>query len=193
MENPYKDILKFRKDNINDTVAQKELKKAFLKLYKEMQLQCISVKELCLKANVARTTFYAYYQNIDELLEEIENNLLDEVMSLKNIINTKEITEKEMEFFDELLLFIQKNKSVIFTLVVDKINIRFIEKWKFGMKYHIWEKYCTNKIYKNEKLILEMIASEIMSSYVFYLKYPNEIDFTGVKHLVTQTFKLLEC
>lgn len=39
---------------------------AFLKLYRSKPYEKISVKELCATAHVARTTFYSYYDNLND-------------------------------------------------------------------------------------------------------------------------------
>ena len=52
------------------------MKEALLSLIDEKELHRISVKEICEKANVARSTFYAYYDVIDDCLLVIENRFM---------------------------------------------------------------------------------------------------------------------
>ncbi len=44
--------------------------KAFIELLSEKDIQYITVKEICQKAGVNRSTFYLHYETIDDLLEE---------------------------------------------------------------------------------------------------------------------------
>ena len=43
------------------------IKKEFMKEYAHKSLESITIKELCFNTPVARTTFYNYYHNMDEL------------------------------------------------------------------------------------------------------------------------------
>ncbi|MFA6846158.1 MAG: TetR family transcriptional regulator, partial [Sphaerochaetaceae bacterium] len=55
------------------------LKQSLLSLMKERPITKISVKELCEKADVNRTTFYAHYTAINELLQQIESELMERI------------------------------------------------------------------------------------------------------------------
>jgi AcrR family transcriptional regulator len=61
------------------------LKQSLLALMEDRPISKISVKELCEKADVNRTTFYAHYNDIDELLRQIEDELFMEVR--KSLVN----------------------------------------------------------------------------------------------------------
>lgn len=62
-----------------NTEAEKKIHKAFLELYRQKNINKISVKELCLKAEVSRVTFYTYFEDIHTLLNEIENKIIADV------------------------------------------------------------------------------------------------------------------
>lgn len=47
--------------------TKESIQKTFIKLYSKMDYDRITIKELCIQTPVARTTFYSYYSNIDEL------------------------------------------------------------------------------------------------------------------------------
>ncbi len=55
------------------TDAQHSLWDAIAVLWNKKSIYQIGIKELCQTAHVARSTFYVYYQNIDELALEMEN------------------------------------------------------------------------------------------------------------------------
>lgn len=64
------------------TGAQSAIEKALLALYEEKEVYQISVKELTTKANVARSTFYTYYEVIDDSLLELEDRCVYELLKL---------------------------------------------------------------------------------------------------------------
>ena len=51
--------------------SQELLHQALLALLKEKPLNKITVRELCLKAGVNRTTFYNHYQSLEDILREL--------------------------------------------------------------------------------------------------------------------------
>lgn len=54
------------------------IKEAFLKFLKDKPLAEITIKEICIEANINRATFYRNYEDIYQLFEEIENELIQE-------------------------------------------------------------------------------------------------------------------
>ncbi len=64
----------------------KKTKKAFedslAQLAKDRQLNKISVKEICEKAELSRNAFYFHYKDINDLINDIENNVIDEVAAI---------------------------------------------------------------------------------------------------------------
>lgn len=48
----------------------------FMRIYERERMDRITVKRLCAAVPVARTTFYAHYRNVDDVLLEVEDGLL---------------------------------------------------------------------------------------------------------------------
>lgn len=55
------------------------LKEALLDLLKDRPIERISVKEICDKADINRSTFYVHYGSPQELLDSIKNDMYDEI------------------------------------------------------------------------------------------------------------------
>ncbi len=51
---------------------------AFLELIEHKDLPYITVKEICEKAEVNRSTFYLHYETIDDLLQETTQHIIDQ-------------------------------------------------------------------------------------------------------------------
>lgn len=62
------------------TTAAK-MDKAFLELIEKKDFAYITVKEICEKAGVNRSTFYLHYETIDDLLAESAKYIIDEFTS----------------------------------------------------------------------------------------------------------------
>lgn len=88
----------------------------------------ISVKELCVVADVNRTTFYAHYNNTMELLEDTRNYMIDKFLSSFDKTNFEEIKKGEQDtdlinetYLIKYLNLIKENKWLY--VVYDKHNL----------------------------------------------------------------------
>ncbi len=59
--------------------TRKRIEQTYLNLIFEKKWDRITVKELCSRANITRGTFYQYYGDIYELMEQIQNSILEEM------------------------------------------------------------------------------------------------------------------
>jgi AcrR family transcriptional regulator len=96
--------------------------KALLILLEKKDINEITVKEICEKAGVNRTTFYLHYQNIDDLFQEtidmLNNDFKEsfEIKEIKPIIkkgNAEELIFIREEFIRPYLQFVKENKRVL--------------------------------------------------------------------------------
>lgn len=55
------------------------LMEAFLTLYREQSIDKISVSAIVAAAGVHRSTFYVYFQDVYDLLEQVERSMLEEM------------------------------------------------------------------------------------------------------------------
>ncbi len=62
--------------------TRRNLRTAFWSLYTQKPLEKISVREITALAGYNRGTFYLYYQDVYDLLNQIEDELLDELQRL---------------------------------------------------------------------------------------------------------------
>ena len=67
--------------------TKKRLKDALMALYAQYDFQSITVTMVCREAGLHRSTFYLYYNSIDEVLREIEHEILEEIQNFADKIN----------------------------------------------------------------------------------------------------------
>lgn len=94
-------------------------KEALVDLLKDNNISQISIKKLCEKAELNRSTFYAHYIDIYDLLEEVEDDVIEEmpIISYSQSHNDKEICQ--------FIEYIERNYDKIIILVN---NCNFIQK-----------------------------------------------------------------
>lgn len=104
-----------------------KMDKAFLELLERKDLEYISVKEICEKAGVNRSTFYLHYETIGDLLEESIQYVIDDFVSHYNIkteafiskINDCPINELFLltpQYLSPFLGYIKNNKKLFLTV-----------------------------------------------------------------------------
>lgn len=156
------------------------IKNQFIELYMMGGLKTATIKSLCEKIPIARTTFYAYYADIYSVLEEIEDEIIHDLFVMnENFINCDLRNYKRgvpMDCFKETLNYVKKHKNIISALLGKNYDASFIYKWKKIIKHHFKEKYKKEFMtYKHIDLVLEQIASSIIGAYSYWVVHNEEI------------------
>ena len=106
-----------KKDNRRVVMTKRIIKDVFIEMLEKKSIQKIYVRELCVKADINRNTFYKYYESQYDLLAEIENDLLIEIEEkCKDTDNTKGL--------NNILQYISRNKKtykVVFNANIDSM------------------------------------------------------------------------
>lgn len=113
------------KDNQRARLSKQLLKNALMELMVEKgAVEKISVRELCLKAQLNRSTFYAHYNEPGEILAEIENDLLLSTEDhLKKIGNENAGGAKK--YILSFLKYIKENRDYCKVLLIDSFDTAF--------------------------------------------------------------------
>lgn len=181
--NPYNYINQLPVQNV--TPAQEAIENALLSLNDEKEIYKIAVKELCARANVARSTFYAYYEVIDDCLANIENRLICKLITLNDeLCKPEKIETLDLSFFEETLKYINMNQKNLYLFLVKRYNHRFVNKWKDAIKYHLYNRMPKHINEKNKELTLEIIAAQTIGAYQYWLENPYDLDIEYVKKLL---------
>ncbi|MCI1655124.1 MAG: TetR/AcrR family transcriptional regulator [Lachnospiraceae bacterium] len=102
-----------------------------MKEYDKKDIQGITVKALCAATPVARTTFYTYFDNTDDVRCEVENDLIKGLLKVSQDISSGNLTDMDFsQFMDETEGYIKDNWTYIYAFLVRQPNLRFIRKWK---------------------------------------------------------------
>ena len=92
--------------------GRKKIIVALLSLLEKKSLEEINVTELCRVAHISRSTFYAYYTNINQCLDDIEEIFLMHIN--KDIMKSGESSDWD-EFFqnvNHMLDYMKKNGEI---------------------------------------------------------------------------------
>ncbi|MCY7190914.1 TetR/AcrR family transcriptional regulator [Streptococcus gallolyticus] len=177
--------------------TKENIQQTFVRQYAQKDYAMMTIKDLCAAVPIARTTFYTYYDNLDDLKTEIEDNL---IMGLLNVVN--EIADGDIEkmifaeFLDATQCYIQAHWDTFDTFLIRQPNLRFIDKWKAAIKQNFKKRYPDKISLPNYDLIAEMLASATISAYSYWMQNPSKVNTEEMKKLITQALesivKLLE-
>ena len=114
---------------------------AFFTLLRQKEFGKITVSDIAREAGINRKTFYAYYNDLDELLAGIEDSLIDKYRPLLMSIDVTGGSFDAKAFFEQFNSLAREDIDVYRTLA------------QYGMLIHILEKI--------EELIVEIITRQL--------------------------------
>lgn len=156
--------------------SKKIIRDTFIELYLEKPIHKITVTALTKKANITRGTFYIYFSDIYEVLEEIENDIINFLKSKLDIHKFKEnILNKSFNAsltIYELLLYAKENKLYFKAL----LGVHSYSSFKYKLKNIIKENFCFilngQKVYLNSTsfdFYIEYLASAHIGCIIFWI------------------------
>ena len=119
-----------KKTDIRIIKTRRAIQAAFLKLMKEKGFTAVTVKDIIQEAEINRSTFYAHYDDINDLVITIEGNFAN---SISHIFNFG--LRQTHEAFIEMFEFIKKNKYFYKSF----LNIPYTTFAEKNMKFQIME------------------------------------------------------
>lgn len=159
--------MKNNKEIISNT--KQDLIDAFWYLYCNKRIEKITIKEITLKAGYNRSTFYEYFIDIYDVLEQIESSLIPNI----NELPPTTILNKNFEIpIDVFLKLYEKNEKYYSVLLGDNGDPAFSSKLKNSIKPMLKETLVT-KVKLNDvefDFILEYILSSMISVMSYWLK-----------------------
>ncbi|QOV20388.1 TetR/AcrR family transcriptional regulator [Blautia liquoris] len=114
--------------------TRKKIMDAFWEVYKNIRIEKITVSSITKNAHLNRGTFYEYFNDVYDLLDQIENDLLNEIAAwLASKVHKKEKIKFE-EFAHELSPFFFENNDKIFILLSERGDPSFQQKLRQKIK-----------------------------------------------------------
>jgi AcrR family transcriptional regulator len=119
------------------------LRQSLLELMKERPVNRITVKDICLKADVNRGTFYAHYSTPSDLLSQIEDDLYEQIRhSLDRSLKTETLSALLLEIFGSIrengdlcrIIFSEFGDKEFLKKIINIARDRCLEEWKVYMR-----------------------------------------------------------
>lgn len=114
-----------RKANHTSEETKKSIISSFISLYEIHEIDKISISILCENAKINRGTFYYYYKDIYDLLEQIENGFINDLKSTYLSLINKDLTGNiGIGDIIKINRFIKRNKELIILFFDKRANKR---------------------------------------------------------------------
>lgn len=165
-------------------------------LLEKKDIKYITVKEICNKAGVNRSTFYLHYENINDLVEETMNYVNKKFIDYFNE-NTKEFVNKikessledlklvEKEYLTPYLTFINDNKSLFKASFSNPIGMNAFDRYN-NLKKHIiipiLEKF--NIVEKEQDYIIAFYINGIIAIIKEWIKTGCKDSISDIENII---------
>lgn len=160
--------------------TKQKLREAFWELYKEKRIDKISIKEITDMAGYNRGTFYLYYKDVYDILDQLENELLSSLDEISDILVRFAISkEGYIEEYNRLIKYLKENNQYISVLFGENGDAYFQSKYKDVLKECLKEHIDMNAVEYSEDTVdfsLEFFISGLLGLILYYLakhKEPN--------------------
>ncbi|MCR5537847.1 MAG: TetR/AcrR family transcriptional regulator [Lachnospiraceae bacterium] len=116
-----------KRENQRVTLTKQLLTEALLGLLQKKPIRIVSVRELCEKAGINRTTFYHHYGSQYDLLNEISQRFLDQI-SERLAAADPENRDSVQERVTMVLAYLRDNRELAVLLLNNNIDPTFAER-----------------------------------------------------------------
>lgn len=172
----------------------KKMDEAFLQLLEKKDFSYITVKEICEKARVNRSTFYLHYETLEDLLSESVEYMNEQFLehmkysSVNFMEQIKECSADELYLIEPKYLlpyleYIQKNKRLFFTAIMRAKTLRLDDSYDKLFRHvftPILERYKVPV--ENRRYIITFYIQGIMAVITEWLK--NDCK-DSIEHIMT--------
>ncbi len=120
--------------------TKKAIRTGFLQLVREKHVSTITVKELTELAEINRSTFYAYYNSVEDLGREIETELANSFVEKVGSSPVDTATAREKVLTDSLRLFMDNDSRVVWLYRENTFGIceAMVQEYCKATYYPIW-------------------------------------------------------
>ncbi|MCI2062417.1 MAG: TetR/AcrR family transcriptional regulator [Eubacteriaceae bacterium] len=166
--------------------AKEKIKNAFLDLYSERPIEKISVKLLTRTAGVNRGTFYDYYTDIYDLLDQIESEFISNVTAMIEVIVSWLLSGDSSRVSDCYADFFEENRRMLFIFFKTRPSRRLQNTMKSYAQTNVCKFLGVDRSHlsREQQYTLEYIAGGQLSIVSHWFAQNNDLDFDSFADLI---------
>ena len=157
------------------------IKDAFWILYEKNDINQITIHELAEISGIHRATFYQYYHDIYEVLEEIEEELLNSLKKL-DIEHMKPTARELYRFIDLIYNEYNQHRKYLHLLLIGNKDPDFSKKYQYTFFSLFPDEI---KLDDNQKI--QLIEGSMIYGLIVMITYfidSNELSSREISHLI---------
>ena len=182
--------MKVQNRNASSAKTKTLIRKTAIEMMAEKRdLRKITVSELVQRAEIHRTTFYAHYSDIYEIVEEMENETISQLFAGKENVRT----EAEAEIFlKEMLNYFQRREEDYRMILSSDDPMRFLQKLSTMIKDTL--KHCVNSSQLASKkpylfLQLDVFVDGVSEEFIRYFRGKSSYSMQHLYEGLIYTFR----
>ncbi|MBQ8781689.1 MAG: TetR/AcrR family transcriptional regulator [Oscillospiraceae bacterium] len=165
--------------------TQRSIYNAFIELRSKKPLERITIKELCEKAQINKSTFYVYYSDIYDLSEQIENEIITSV--IKSIGSHEKMISNPAEFSEMLCTAYSAQLNLISTVFSGIRTEQLPRKIETAIKETLFE---IHPEYRNNTEINLKLSYSIYGGYYAFSMYSGGSEINVIKEIGSMSEKI---
>ncbi len=114
-----------KKENRRVQLTKKMVKESFIRLLEEKEISDITIKELCEKADINRSTFYAHYSDQYDLMCKIQDELIENVEVYLTPYIHDEMEDVSVEIVERIFEYVRENAQICRLLLSERGDLNF--------------------------------------------------------------------
>ncbi len=112
---------------------------ATLELIGTCPINKLTIKEICSKANISRSTFYLHYYDAVDVLEELYNSIILKFGRIVDKYNFVDILHNPTPFLQDIFAYIRTNYHVFYMLLANDFDSNLTSRIKSLLTKNIME------------------------------------------------------
>jgi AcrR family transcriptional regulator len=117
--------------------SKRMIRQAFIELLQEKDLQKITVTDIVSRADINRGTFYAHYQDIRAVIEQIENELIETMLAFLGEFRFTNFFQNPLPLLLKISRYLEDDVDFYRVLINTNGSDQFLEKLKANFVQHM--------------------------------------------------------
>lgn len=143
------------------------LKDSLITLLKTKPIAAITVKEICERADINRSTFYAHYKDPFDLLEQIEEEIITDLNTYLNQYNFEQ-EQEALQMTEKLLEYVVTKYEIFQTLLNENADHTFERRVMNVARSFLIQSRIPNN--ENDTALSEYAITYVISGSIYVIK-----------------------
>lgn len=184
--------MKEKPKNRNGLKSKEKIKEVFLELMQTKKADEITVSEIVKKADLNRSTFYAHYYDVFDIVNEIQNDVINELNHLINDLDLKKVQDEDYKIIDEVSSYLLKNKDLFKICILTQDVLPFFEELITIFTTSLLKNPSIINIKEDintKKTRISFISGGIVFTYIKWFKDDIKSDINELSEIIKEQIK----